>query len=289
MTLCDFAYFAAIMAPTAGRGKFRTICDWGNWIFPFDDLFDDGKYAKDYTQAQAAVDRVLGAFHADPSGNVEDVAASVPIVDFHDQIWRQIRDADCNNTQAMYARAMADYCTGTLDQVKYAACLEQDYSLKQMLEMRRKSVCVAALFALVQFGEDIRLPISVLEEPLIKDIELIGIDLTLMHNDILSYYKEDAEGVPHNLVAVCRRRGLSAQAAIDHVASLIEKRHDDLEQAIRHIAARKEDSNGHLGRYILGIQNVVKANLYWSFRTARFLTQEQKDSILGSGRIDLRD
>lgn len=29
---CDFSYFCAIAAPFAPRSKFRTICDWGNWV-----------------------------------------------------------------------------------------------------------------------------------------------------------------------------------------------------------------------------------------------------------------
>lgn len=276
------------MAPSANRESFRVICDWGNWIFPFDDLFDDGEYSKNYTQAQAAIFRVLRVLQGNRSGNSDEISMTAPIVEFHDNIWNRLQTADSCNTKELYARAMVDYCTGTLDQVKYASSPEQNYGLEQMLEMRRKSVCVAALFALVQFGEDIPLSVSVLHQPIVKNIEMIGIDLTLMHNDILSYYKEHVEGVPHNLVAVCRAKGDSPQGAIDRVASLIQKRHHDLEAAMLQLASSGEGSNKQLYRYVDGIKNVVKANLYWSFRTARFLTQEQKSSILDNRCIELR-
>ena len=31
------------MVPDADASTFRVICNWGYWIFPFDDLFDDGE------------------------------------------------------------------------------------------------------------------------------------------------------------------------------------------------------------------------------------------------------
>lgn len=32
ITRCDFSYFCAIAAPEAPRDRFRTVCDWGNWV-----------------------------------------------------------------------------------------------------------------------------------------------------------------------------------------------------------------------------------------------------------------
>lgn len=40
------------MVPFAEVELLRVICDWGNWIFPFDDLFDNGDVRKDFLQAQ---------------------------------------------------------------------------------------------------------------------------------------------------------------------------------------------------------------------------------------------
>lgn len=33
----DFSYFAAIMTPYAPMERFKTVCDWGSWAFPYDD------------------------------------------------------------------------------------------------------------------------------------------------------------------------------------------------------------------------------------------------------------
>ena len=39
------------MVPYADAKLLRIICEWGNWIFPFDDLFDNGDVREDYTHA----------------------------------------------------------------------------------------------------------------------------------------------------------------------------------------------------------------------------------------------
>ena len=283
---CDFAFFAAIMAPEADKERFRTICDWGNWIFPFDDLFDDGVYSNDFSGAQFIIQYMLKGFDEDRS-KIDAEHNVAPIVNFHDDIWARITRSSTMEVSQTYRRAMEDYCVGTLDQVSSVE-MSTEPSLEQMLLLRRKSVCVASLFALVQFGHEITLPDFVLEDARIREIETIGIDLTLMHNDLLPFDKEDHEGVPHNLVAVCRSRGLSAQAAVNCLAELIQDRHKRLRTLMANVPDYGTPLESQLARYLEGIQDVVKANLYWSFRSARFLSAAQKKSILENMTIEFR-
>lgn len=275
------------MTPDAEQGRLRTICDWGNWIFPFDDIFDNGELSNDYSGARAVISRLLSVFEDGHTSSNIQVDDGAPIVAFHDDIWLRIKESSPSSTGQLYAQAMMNYCTGTLDQVQHVAKAHSS-DLERMLSMRRSSVCVATLFALVQFGHQIVLPDFVLQNAAIKEVETIGIDLTLMHNDLLSYDKEDAEGVPHNLVAVCRMQGMSAQAAVNCIAELISSRHDKLQIALACVPTWDEETNSQVVKYLEGIQDVVKANLYWSFRSARFLTEEQKGSILTKRTIDLR-
>ena len=43
----DFTYFCADAVPIAGLERYRLFCDWVNWVFPFDDFFDNGKLKDD--------------------------------------------------------------------------------------------------------------------------------------------------------------------------------------------------------------------------------------------------
>lgn len=91
---CDFAYFAAIMAPFAMEHKFRTVCDWGNWVFPYDDLFDNGMMRNDPNRATVAMDMLMASFDRE----CELEPASHPgmesidkLVRFHAKIWHSIK------------------------------------------------------------------------------------------------------------------------------------------------------------------------------------------------------
>lgn len=181
---------------------------------------------------------------------------------------------------------MAQYCAGTVNQV-YNARSTRVPSVQEVLDTRRQSVCVLPLFALIEFAHDIALPDEILNSATISEIRTLAIDITLLHNDLLSYPKEEAEGVPHNLVAACRKGGMTAQEAVDRVALEIRQRLVFLEGAL--IRAVEMGSRWHCNtvRYIEGVKDVVMANLYWSFHSDRFFSDEQKTRLLTTRLVDV--
>jgi hypothetical protein len=50
------------MVPCADAELLRIICDWGNWIFPFDDLFDNGEVREDSAYAEKVMRRMEESF-----------------------------------------------------------------------------------------------------------------------------------------------------------------------------------------------------------------------------------
>jgi hypothetical protein len=50
------------MVPYADAEHLRIICDWGNWIFPFDDLFDNGDVCADSAYAGKVMRRMEESF-----------------------------------------------------------------------------------------------------------------------------------------------------------------------------------------------------------------------------------
>ena len=185
-----------------------------------------------------------------------------------------------------YIASMRQYCTGALAQVRQTY-LPQAPSIEDVLNQRRQSVCVASLFALVEFGHKIGLPDHVFETDLLLKVQSLGIDITLLHNDLLSYYKEEAEEVPHNIIAACRRRGMGAQEAFTFVGEEVERRLQDLNKLTVEIAEGYGPSHGELMRYVQGIKDVIKANLFWSFKSDRFLSGEQKSQLAREGTLEV--
>jgi hypothetical protein len=50
------------MVPYADAKLLRILCDWGNWIFPFDDLFDNGEVREDSAYAEKVMRRMEESF-----------------------------------------------------------------------------------------------------------------------------------------------------------------------------------------------------------------------------------
>lgn len=181
---------------------------------------------------------------------------------------------------------MRQYSSGTLAQVRQAQS-GRAATFEQVLAQRRQSVCVTPLFVLVEFGQNIDLPDDAFENAYVRRLEMLGVEITLLHNDLLSYYKEEDEGVMHNTVAVCRLQGMGAQEAVTFVGTEVSCRMAELEEVVRKL---EESNHGHvdeLMRYVQGIRDVIKANLWWSFRTERFLSEQQKFRLLAEGTLDV--
>lgn len=181
---------------------------------------------------------------------------------------------------------MVDYCDGTMAQVQQVQTAHGT-SFECILGQRRQSVCVAPLFALVELGHHIRLPDSAFDDHRFQSVQRLGIDITLLHNDLLSYRKEEKEGVPHNVVTACRRQGMSAQAAMDFVGSKVSDRIAEFECIADELESSGSEWSDELMRYIQGIRDVIKANLHWSFYSERFLSSAEKSTLLAEGTLQV--
>ncbi|PKY05071.1 pentalenene synthase [Aspergillus campestris IBT 28561] len=262
----DFAYFCSIAVPHASPEELRTVIDWGNWVFPFDDQFDNGGLKDDPVRAQELVDRLLAGMAEDKgqSHYEED-----PLVRVHNSVWDRMAASSPAGVRRRFAKTMTDYCNGSIEQVR-ACSTGRSPSLEEMLALRRQSAGVSPLFALVEYAHKLNLPDCVFEARSIKEIERIGIDLVLLQNDILSYCKEEKEGVAHNMVATCRSSGMPAQKAFNHVGNMLVSRYRDWYLALAELPSWGEEVDYEVQEYILGVVNVVKANLNWSFRSGRY-------------------
>ncbi|KAI0538595.1 isoprenoid synthase domain-containing protein [Xylaria digitata] len=265
---CDFSYFFAIAAPEAEIPEYRTLCDWGNWVFPYDDMFDNGELRDKPTAATVAMQSLMGPMidchwqEANVSGGER-----LPIVKVYDTVWQRLQ-------RRRFSKAMADYCAGALMHVEDFSAHKIPPTPEEMLKMRQLSAGVSPLFSLVEYAHALRIPDHVFEHPVIQEIEQLGIDFVLITNDILSYMKEEGESVPHNLVAVARMSGLQAQEAFDCIGNMLNSRYERWEKAIGAMPDSGDEVNKHVERYVRGVVDVVRANLYWSFNSERYLGKD---------------
>ncbi|PKX98052.1 terpene synthase family protein [Aspergillus novofumigatus IBT 16806] len=262
----DFSYFCSVAAPDAGPKELRTVCDWGNWVFPFDDMFDNGGLKDDPARAQQLIDSLLAGMG---EGAQLPSEADSPLVRVHNTVWQRVAQASPPGIRRRFASSMRYYCKGSIEQVRTCS-IGRCPSLDEMLALRRQSAGVAPLFALVEYAHKLDIPDHVFECRSIQEIERIGVDLVLLQNDILSYCKEEKEGVTHNVVAVCRHSGMPAQMAFNHIGNMLVARYRDWYLALAELPSWGEHVDAQVQQYIRGVQNVVMANLNWSFRSGRY-------------------
>ncbi|KAK2028364.1 terpene synthase metal binding domain-containing protein [Colletotrichum zoysiae] len=263
---CDFSYFCSIVAPTAPEERLRTLCDYGNWVFPFDDMFDNGHLTSDVETSRQVLDSLM----SDMLGRCY-MGTKLPLVQAHDDIFKRLSEVEfmLSFLQERYVKHTQMYAEGVARHVE-AFTSHCPPSLQDMLQTRRMSVGVAPVYPFQEYAESLQMPDEVFESPAIQDLERIGGDLIILTNDILSYRKEEAsicsgasEGCPFNMVAVCRMNGKSAQEAFDTIGSLLEDSHLEWDEVMSRLPDWDAEHDDEVERYIKCIQNVVQANLSW--------------------------
>ncbi|KAM0703982.1 hypothetical protein Q7P35_008988 [Cladosporium inversicolor] len=291
---CDFSYFASVMVPHAEAEDLRIICNWGNWIFPFDDLFDNGDVRKDTIQAQNVMQHLEQTFCEGDAGAADqalfgEVGSSkslFELTEMHRGIYKSIAKRCSPGTRRRYVASMRQYSSGTLSQVRQVESTRMA-TFVEVLAQRRQSVCVTPLFVLVEFGHKIDLPDEAFENAHVHRLEMLGVEIVLLHNDLLSYCKEEEEGVVHNTVAVCRLQGMGAQEAVTFIGTEVSCRMAEFEEAVQKLEGSSWEYANELLRYVQGIRDVIKANLWWSLRTERFLSKEQKSRLFAQGTLEV--
>ncbi|KAL9037990.1 MAG: hypothetical protein Q9214_005462, partial [Letrouitia sp. 1 TL-2023] len=242
-------------------------------------VFDNGHLRQTPEKAKQKMDNLLSAMRNEEYPHPKD-----PLIEVHDSVWHRIVKTSSIGVQRRFYKAMTSYSKGALEHVDRESHAKIP-SIEEQLATRRRSSGVTPLFALVEYAHGLDLSDEIFEHRSIKEIERIGTDLVLLQNDILSYRKEEvrmhsrsspiieyvitkilqAEGVNHNLVAICRMNGMPAQQAFDHVNTLLRGCYRDWYLALADLPQWGEEIDNQVQKYIRGVQDVVLANLSWRF------------------------
>ncbi|CZR54145.1 related to pentalenene synthase [Phialocephala subalpina] len=269
----DFAWFCSIAAPDAAKEDLRTLCDWGNWVFPFDDMFDNGHLRADIEMGRQFLDSLLSSMREGHAGNRQKSV----LVEIHDTVWHRVVKKSPQYVQRRFADAMEQYCEGIMEHVS-------DYfednipSLEQYMDVRRRGVGVAPVLTLIECTDEIKIPDKVYNNKHFQELRRVGIDVVLIQNDVLSYAKEQAEGVPHNLITVLRAKGVLTQRAFDMAAEMLKQCHRDWFLAQAELPHFGEAVDREVQNYIFAIQQVMVASLNWHYKSDRYFGK-QKDTV----------
>ncbi|CZR61268.1 uncharacterized protein PAC_11164 [Phialocephala subalpina] len=264
ITKTDWSYFASASAPLASKEDLKILCDWGNWVFPFDDPLDNGHLKDDPVKAKEMVDGTLAAMR----GKVPETFAIAMV---HNDIWERILSviSSIPNMQDRYAAAMEGYVAGALRHVQdFAEAKIPD--LEDFIKVRSASAGVRPIIPMVELLHHIQVPDAVYSHPCLEKFRQTVVDMVIL-NDVLSYQKEENEGVPHNLITVLRHTGMSTQEAFDTVGGMLQKAYREWYIAQADLPLWGEKIDADVQKFIEGCRNIMLANLNWHFKCDRYL------------------
>lgn len=273
----DFSYFVSIWAREAGPEELRTICDWMNWVFDFDDMFDEGYYSHDKEQAARHVANLMKVMECEENGQNTSSSAEDPLLKVFESVWRRVAERSSKGTRRRFFQSMVDYMNGVVGQVD-AVCSGEQLDEQQFLAMRRQSIGAGPCFALIEYFYYLDLPDEVFEDPAVQRLDRIAREMIVIQNDALSFPKELAGDVDQNLVALYGRQGVPPQEAYDRIDVLLKERYREWYLAQAELPQWGESIDEQLQKYIRAMQDVITANMYWSFHTTRYFGKDT-DSV----------
>ncbi|KAI8292528.1 putative fructose-bisphosphate aldolase [Colletotrichum sp. SAR 10_98] len=94
-------------------------------------------------------------------------------------------------------------------------------------------------------------------------------------NDVLSYRKDLALGVDHNLISLLMEKdGLSIQQAMDEIGNMVNQCYRRWYLALAELPSYGEKIDREAMRFVAVCRALAQGNLYWSFKTGRYLGRE---------------
>lgn len=266
-----FAWVTSRAHPHAAEDRVLLVATWMSWLFLLDDLCDEADLGKDPRRLRALHERVLNVLHDTPTADAPD-----DLIRGLRDVWSAIRDHSSAAWVDRFVASFEEYADGCLWEADNRAC-DNIPSLKEYIRNRRKTSALYIFFDLIEFADEVTLPVGVLEHEAIRELRAMANDGVAWFNDIVSLEKELKNGDIHNLVIVLQNEeGLSLQSAVDRAADIFNARVHEYAAAETRRPRFEPDVERQLERYLDGLRYWVRGNVDWSFETGRY-GQKQKD------------
>ncbi|KAI8624673.1 Presilphiperfolan-8-beta-ol synthase [Xylariaceae sp. FL1651] len=266
----DFAYMNAIWAPDADEEAFRMMVDWHHWVFAFDDQFDEGHLKDDPSLAQAEIDATI-AIMTDEQAPIS--IESNPIRHVFQTTWKRLQKRAGPEQQERWIKNHKDYFTGLIRQVEIQKT-QKKLSVDEYIDFRRQSIGAMPSCSLVEYACGIDISQSVLDHPSIVECEKISADLVFLVNDVLSLRKDLEYDVEHNLIILLKKQGLSDQEAVERIGDMLDDCYRRWYRALAEMPIWGEEIDRQVLKYVDGCRNIALGNLYWSYKSGRYLKEE---------------
>ncbi|KAH7483955.1 RNA polymerase I-specific transcription initiation factor rrn3 [Fusarium oxysporum f. sp. albedinis] len=276
----DFCFCASAMASHADAEALRTMVDWLNWIF----YFDEGQLDRDPVAAEKEIRHTLAVLE---DGTETPDREQYPMRYLFRTIWDRRASPD---VQTQFKVTHKRYLDGLLHQVEATRDgdgqprTEEDY-----IRMRRRTVRGYPCISLIAYAHNVNLSQEAFEHPSVQECIAVGCELAWIHIDIVSYKKDVKSGIEHNFVTVLKKNGFTTQQAIDRAGELQDECYRRWYLALASMPVWGEATDLEVLRYIEACPSFPLGDLLWSFQTGRYLGATEGYKLHETKVLDLSD
>ncbi|POS72676.1 hypothetical protein DHEL01_v208929 [Diaporthe helianthi] len=269
----DLCYLASIWSPDASEDRLVMMLDWNHWVFLFDDQFDEGHLKEDPAAAAEEVKATIAIMGGDAPRYTPE---SNPIRYMFQTCWDRLSAVCSQEMQQRWIDQHKRYFAQLLVQVDQQVGGENfKRDVDAYMDLRRGTIGAYPAINLAEYGSDIRVPQHVYDHPSLQECMTVSADLVTLVNDVLSYRKDLELGVDHNLISLLQERDhLNIQQAIDKIGDMISECYRRWYIALADLPSYGEKIDREVMRFVEVCRAVAQGNLYWSFKTGRYLGSE---------------
>ncbi|MFI1328570.1 isoafricanol synthase [Streptomyces sp. NPDC020845] len=282
-----FDLLAAYFYPGETDADLALGNDLCGWYFVFDDQFD-GELGCRPQEVLRLLDALVQVTQEaeEPTGRAAGDVPGGPLVESFRDLWHRIHQGRPRVWRERFRHHWMEYLH-SYHREALGRTGSRPRSVEAVVDLRRHSIGVQPCLDLNERFGGYALPEAVHGGFPLERMREATDDVVVFTNDIVSLAKELAAGDVHNSVIVQRElTGCTLEKAVEHIARLADARYQWFEETAARLptllAGAGADTLRHVAHYVDGMRHVMRGNLAWSYRTARY--DERGIAAVSSGR-----
>ncbi|GIE95445.1 terpene synthase family protein [Paractinoplanes rishiriensis] len=279
----DFAWFAAVVHPSADARRCALVAQWFAWLFLIDDQLDDGVFGTDLTAGRKMRQEMSAVLR----GAEPDSPALVALAD----LWTRTSAGTSAAWRARFAGHL-DECLRQATEWEAANRVRQVVpDERTYIRNRRHTGAIYVCMDLIEIVEGVELAPEVVASADFAAALDAACNVVCWTNDFYSLEKERAHGEVHNLVyLVEHHRRWPSSAARQHVRAETAAETARYVRHERELLHRRPAHAAVLTRVTAGMRSWITGNNLWSRRTHRYTAEALRSpenyleaTLLGNG------
>ncbi|KAK4074993.1 uncharacterized protein Triagg1_4657 [Trichoderma aggressivum f. europaeum] len=247
------------------KGKLKQIrsgCELMHLFFMFDEYSDKASPEEVLYQAQVMIDTLKSPETPRPKG--EWIGGEIIR-----QFLLHLPRTATETFRARFGATWIDYVHSVVQQAQFRS-ESRILDLEDFLTIRRNTSGAPSTIAFYEMNSDI--PDDIREHPVIRELEVLAVDLIVIANDILSYNKEQAIGDDeHNIVTILMSQyNLDVQQAMDMAGDLADVKMNRFYFLYPQVPRYVGPVDLEIQTLVDGMAQCVSGVFHWSYESQRY-------------------